>query len=227
MSRRLGGPSAASRPGPGLSARMTSKAGVVLLALLGAGVALASGGRVWVRGTVDDAVLGASQIEGAGSEVASGVIVLALTAGAAALVTATSGRVTRRVTLGVLLLATLGLGSFVVRVLVDPSGSLGAVAARATGRSGSIQTAASATAWPWLALVAVIVLLASWVAGLLGARRWAGLSSRYETPGQTPGQTAGQGAGQTAGSRGERVGSDWERLTAGEDPTEESADRPT
>ena len=42
----------------------TSKAGVVLLALLGAGVLLASGSRTWVTGTVNDAVLGASRISG-------------------------------------------------------------------------------------------------------------------------------------------------------------------
>lgn len=193
--------------------RLTDKSTVVLLAVLGAAVLLVSGGRTWVTGTVDDAVLGASRIEGTGSEVASGVIALALAAGAAALVTATSGAVVRRVTVVLLGLAGLGLGFYVVRVLLDPGAALGAVAARATGRTGTIETSASVTVWAWVAAGAVLLLLLSGACALVGARRWSGLSSRYDAP-------EADGVAPAAGSRGERVASDWERLTAGEDPTE-------
>jgi len=65
--------------------RLTSKVSVILRALLGAGTLLASGGRTWVTGTVDDPVLGASRGTGTGSQVASGVVALALVAAAAGL----------------------------------------------------------------------------------------------------------------------------------------------
>ena len=180
----------------------------MLLAVVGAFVLLVSGSRSWVTGTVDDPVLGASRITGSGSQVAPGVVALALVAAAAALASATSGPAVRRVTLVVLGLAGLAEGFVAVRVLLDPSGVLGAVAARSTGRTGSVETHATATSWPWLAVVASVLLLASAVCGWLGARHWRGLGARYETPGGT-----------STGARGQRVGSDWDRLDAGDDPT--------
>jgi uncharacterized membrane protein (TIGR02234 family) len=187
----------------------TTKSGVVLLALVGAGLLLVSGSRTWVSGTVDDAVLGASRITGSGTEVASGVVALALAALAAAIASTTSGRVVRRATLALLMLAALGELAFIGRVLLDPSGVLGSVAAASTGRTGTIETRASATAWPWIALGAAVLLVACAVGGWLGSARWQGLGARYETPG-----------GDRAGARGQRVASDWDRLDAGEDPTQ-------
>ena len=186
----------------------TSKGAVALLAVVGAFVLLVSGSRTWVTGTVDDPVLGASRITGTGGDVASGVVALALVAAAAALASTTSGPVVRRVTLVVLGLAAIAEGFLACRVLLDPSGSLGALAARSTGRTGSVETHASVTAWPWLGLLATLLLLAAAVLGWLGARRWRALSARYEAPGATG-----------TGARGQRVGSDWDRLDAGEDPT--------
>ena len=195
--------------------RPTSKLGVILLSLIGAGVLLASGSRTWVTGTVDDPVLGASRILGTGSELATGVVALALVAGAAALASATSGPVVRRVTLVALALAGLGAGFVAVRIALDPERSLGAVAARSLGRTGSIETHATPTAWPWIAVAASVLLLVAAVGGWWGAGSWRGLGARYEAPGAT------------AGPRGQRVASDWDRLDAGDDPTargEPSAD---
>lgn len=187
----------------------TSKAGVVLLALLGAGVLLASGSRTWVTGTVNDAVLGASRISGTGTQVASGVVALALAAAAAGIASTTSGPVVRRVTLALLALAAAGEAFFTARVLLDPSGVLGSVAAASTGRTGRVETHAVPTVWPWIALVAVALLLTAAAGGWVGSRRWQGLGARYETPGAD-----------ATGPRGQRVASDWDRLDAGEDPTD-------
>ncbi len=189
------------------SSRLTSKLAVVLLALVGAGVLLASGGRVWVSGTVDDAVLGASRISGTGSEVASGVVALALVGAAAALASATSGAVVRRVTLVVLALAGIAEAVVAARVALAPDDSLGSIAARAAGRTGSIETHASASAWPWVCVVAALLLVLAAVCGWSGARRWRGLGARYEAPSTS------------AGARGQRVATDWDRLDAGDDPT--------
>jgi uncharacterized membrane protein (TIGR02234 family) len=190
-----------------------TKSGVVLLALLGAGLLLVSGSRTWVTGTVDDAVLGASRISGTGTQVASGVVALALAALAAAIASTTSGRVVRRVTLALLLLAALAEAAFVGRVLLDPSGVLGSVAAASTGRTGTIETRAAATAWAWLALGAVVLLVVAAVGGWFGSGRWRGLGARYEAP-----------DADRAGARGQRVASDWDRLDAGEDPTDPGED---
>jgi hypothetical protein len=187
--------------------RLTSKLAVVLLALVGAGILLAGGGRVWVSGTVNDAVLGASRISGTGSEVASGVVALALVGAAAALASATSGAVVRRVTLVVLALAGAAEAVVAARVALTPQDALGSIAAKAAGRTGSIETHATATAWPWVSVVAALLLVVAAAAGWLGAGRWRGLGARYEAPAST------------AGARGQRVATDWDRLDAGDDPT--------
>jgi uncharacterized membrane protein (TIGR02234 family) len=187
--------------------RLTSKLAVVLLALVGSGILLASGGRVWVNGTVDDAVLGASRISGTGTQVASGVIALALVGAAAALASATSGAVVRRITLVVLALAGVAEAVVAARVALAPEDPLGTIAAKAAGRTGSIETHATTTAWPWTCVMAGALLALAAVSGWLGATRWRGLGARYEAPTTS------------AGARGQRVATDWDRLDAGDDPT--------
>ena len=93
-----------------------------------------------------------------------------------------------------------GLAS-IARVLLDPGAVLGPIAAAAAGRSGSLETHSSVNAWPWVALLGFVVAGLA-LAGLTRVRRVApGLSSRYEAPGRAP-------------------ESDWDQLTAGEDPTD-------
>jgi uncharacterized membrane protein (TIGR02234 family) len=186
---------------------------VVLFAIVGGGLLLIAASRTWVTGTVDDAVLGTSRIAGTGTQVASGLTAVALAAAAAALASTTAGRLVRRATLGVLTVAALGELALIARVLLDPAGVLGSVAARSAGRTGTIETHASLTAWPWISLGGAGLLLLAAAGGWVGARNWRGLGARYETPGAS-----------TAGARGQRVASDWDRLDAGDDPTD---DRPS
>ncbi len=192
--------------------RPTSQAGVVLFAIVGGGLLLISASRTWVAGTVDDAVLGTSRITGTGTQVASGVTAVALAAAAAALASTTAGRLVRRAALGVLTAAALGEVVLIGRVLLDPAGVLGSVAARSAGRTGVIETHAAATAWSWISLAGAVLLLVAAAGGWAGAGRWRGLGARYETPGAS-----------TPGARGQRVASDWDRLDAGDDPTDDRA----
>jgi uncharacterized membrane protein (TIGR02234 family) len=198
----------------------TSKGGVLLLALPACLLLVLSGSRTWVTGTVDDAVLGSSRVTGTGGDVASGVVALALAGAAAALASTTSGRVTRRVTVVLMALAALGAAVLVARVLLDASAVLGSLAARSTGRTGTVETHATVTAWPWLALAAAVALVGASVSAWVGARTWQGLSARYDPP--APGGAEGHQDGPAPparGPRGERVASDWDRLSAGQDPT--------
>jgi uncharacterized membrane protein (TIGR02234 family) len=198
--------------------RLARKGPVVLLAVLAAGGLLVAGFRPWVSGVVDDPVLGATRIEATGAQVAPGLSALALALAAAAVAVVATGRVARVVALvawaGALVTAAVLTG----RVLADPSAALGPAAAARVGRTGSVESVADATAWPWVALAAVVVSATALVAAVIGSRRWGGLSSRYESP---------SGADVAAGPRGERVSSAWDELSAGRDPTDVSEDRPT
>jgi uncharacterized membrane protein (TIGR02234 family) len=199
--------------------RLGGKGPVVLLALIGAGGLLVAGFRPWVTGAVDDAVLGATRISATGAEVAPGLSAVALAIAAAAVAVVATGRVARTIALvvwGACLAVAAGL---TVRVLLDPSGALGPVAAARVGRTGAVENVAHPTAWPWVALAAVAVALLALVLAVVGARRWGGPSRRYEAPGAAEGHVAGP--------RGERVTSAWDELSAGRDPTDVGEDRPT
>ena len=199
--------------------RLSSKGVVVLLALLGAGTLLVSAFRPWVTGAVDDAVLGATRISATGAEVAPGLTAVALAIAAAAVAIVAAGRVARVVAL-VGYAVCLGIAAaLAVRVIVDPDGVLGPVGASRVGRTGSVETVAEATVWPWVALLACGVALAGLVGAVVGLRSWGGPSERYEAP--------APGVDDVAGPRGERVRSDWDELSAGRDPTDVGPDGPT
>ena len=107
-----------------------------------------------------------------------------------------------------------------MRVLLDPEGVLGPVAASRVGRTGSVETVADADdlalgrrCWP---APSRCVGLAG---ALVGMRRWGGPARRYEVPEGS--------AAVAAGPRGERVASDWDELSAGRDPTDVGPDAPT
>lgn len=199
--------------------RLTGKGPVALLALLGAGVVLVAGFRPWVSGTVADAVLGGSRVEATGSEVAPGLSAIALAVAAATVAVVAAGRVGRTVALVLWAGCLVVAGALTVRVLADPSGALGPVAATRVGRTGTVEAVASATAMPWVALLGVLVAALALGCALVGARRWAGPSRRYEAPGAAEGHVAGR--------RGERVTSDWDDLSAGRDPTDVGDDATT
>jgi uncharacterized membrane protein (TIGR02234 family) len=191
--------------------RLATKGVVVLLALLGAGGLLVSGFRPWVTGAVDDAVLGATQISATGAEVAPGLSAVALAIAAAAIAAVAAGRIARLVALVAYAASVAIAVALTVRVLLDPEGVLGPVAASRVGRTGSIENVADPTIWPWVALAACAVALLGLVGAVLGIRAWSGPSARYEV------SDAGS---PVAGPRGERVASAWDELSAGRDPTD-------
>jgi len=190
--------------------RLTSKPMVLILMLGAASLILVSGSRVWVSGSVEDAVLGASQLHGRGAEVAPGVMASALVGLAAAVAATTSGRVVRVLAaLSALLCAVLG-ASLVIAILADPGGALGPLAATGAGRSGTLDVHGRAGPWAWVALAAVVVMGLGGLGALSGGRRWHGLSARYDA-----GEPDRQGAAGPAVSGATQ----WDQLSRGEDPT--------
>lgn len=183
-----------------VSDRLTSRGTVFILVLVAASVTLLSGSRQWVSGTVNDVVLGASALHGAGSDIAPAVLAAALVGLASAVVAATSGRVLRIVAgWATLLAAVLGV-AVVVSVLVDPDAALGRLATAGTGRSGALAVQGEVGGWLWVALAALLVMGLGGLAALVGGSR--------------------QSARDTKGERGtERPASAWDQLSRGADPT--------
>ena len=184
--------------------RLTSKRMVLFMVLVSALVILVSGSREWVWGSAGDAALGASTLQGRGSDVAPGAMAAALVGLASAVAVTTSGRLVRLVAASSALLAALLGAAVVITILSNPGIALGELAAAGTGRSGNVAAQGDVGGWAWVALAATIVMGLGGLGALVGSRRWHGLSSRYDAP------VAGRAAQ-----------AEWEQLSRGEDPTAE------
>ncbi|NLW98986.1 MAG: Trp biosynthesis-associated membrane protein [Actinomycetales bacterium] len=187
---------------------LTRRAGAVLIGALAALLTVIAAGRPWIEGTVDDAMIGGSLQQVGGDEAVTGIVALGLVLLAGAVAAAATRTVGRRVAAVILLLTALFLGALVLRVIMDPSAILGSAAAADTGRTGSLTATGEATGWAYLALVPALLGLVLAALAWRGATAWPQPSSAYDRPGT-----------ERPGKRGERVTSDWERLSEGEDPT--------
>lgn len=198
---------------------LTSKRMVLVLMLMSASVILISGSRVWVSGSAGDAGLGASVLNGRGSDVAPGALAAALVGLASAVAAATAGRVVRVIAAcSAMLAAVLGV-AVIIAMLADTGGALGTLAASGTGRSGSVVAHGQAGGWAWVALSATLVMGLGGLAALVGASRWNGLSSKYDPP--VAGQTARTSPPSSTDDLGHRREVEWDQLSRGEDPTSE------
>ena len=196
---------------------LTSKRMVLVLMLMSASVVLISGSRVWVSGSAGDAVLGASVLNGRGSDVAPGALAAALVGLASAVAAATAGTVVRVIAAcSAMLAAVLGV-VVILSILADPGGALGTLAATGTGRSGSVVAHGHAGSWAWVALTATIVMGFGGLCALVGASRWNGLSSRYDPP--VVDQTSQTSQLSSTGDLARRRELEWDQLSRGEDPT--------
>ena len=199
----------------GFGSRLATKGGVVLLGILAAALVVVGANPVWLTGRAGDAVLGGAEVSAAGGVAAPGVVALGLLLAAGALAVATTGRVARVVALVALGAASVGGVALTLCAVLDPGAVLGPVAAAAVGRTGSVPVdGASVSGWPWVTLAGFVLGACVTVLAARGRRRWAGLSTRYDAPGAD---------GHATGARGERVTSDWDQLSAGEDPTRDPA----
>lgn len=208
--------SAGGAPPAGLDKRTASLTVLVPGALL-----LLSTTQTWVTGRADD-VLSHGVVEVTGAAASPGVLGLGIVCLAALLGTLTGGRVTRRVSAGVLVLASVGALGLVLGVVLRPSDTVAAAVARELARTTPPAAAGSVAALGWLATVAAALLVAGAVLTARAGPRWAGLSGRYDRAGGRSGDPRRA----DAGPRGE-VRSTWDELTEGRDPTagDATADR--
>lgn len=190
-----------------------TKRNVALAVLVPLGVFLLAASQVWVSGRTTDAVLGSATLGVTGTQATPAAVALGLVVGAALLALLTGGRAIRRIASIVQALAAAGAVALVVPVLGDPSAVIGRRAAEVAGRTGSLGASGNLSVWAWTALAALMVLLGSSLAGAWSARRWDGLSARFDR--SQPDQPDSRGARRSA----------WDELSEGHDPTHDASPR--
>jgi uncharacterized membrane protein (TIGR02234 family) len=149
---------------------------------LGAGLMLLAVSRTWAHAILQDPLVGRLSVDASGRDAAPAVAAVALVAlaGAVAVLTLrTIGRFVAGVLLVVSGAAALGAAVDVVRT---PSDALRSVVSGATGRTGGAPPVAQQTAWPWVAVAGAVLVLVGGALAVARARRWSGLSGRYDAP---------------------------------------------
>jgi uncharacterized membrane protein (TIGR02234 family) len=187
---------------------LTGRPAVIGLAALTALGTAVTARQPWLRGSVDDAMIGGSLQEVTGQEAVTGFVALGLVVLAGAVAAAATRRLGRRVAAVVLLATGATMAVLVTGVLLDPDAVLGTAAAAVTGRTGTLEAAAEPTLWAYLALLPALGALVTGALAWRGVRNWPLPSAAYDRPDT-----------ERPGRRGERVASDWERLSEGDDPT--------
>jgi uncharacterized membrane protein (TIGR02234 family) len=206
-----------------VTARLTGKRSVSAAVAVPALLLLLATTRTWLTGRSAEPLLGGGAVSATGSQVAPGVVALGLVCLVALVTTLTGGPVVRRVSSVVLVLASAGAVALVVPPLSDPEQALGRVAAAGLGRTGVVRTTAEVSVWAWVALVAGALLVLASVLAAVAARRWSGLSSRFEVPADTgtSGRSADAPSQAAPVTRQGTPRTTWDELSEGRDPTVE------
>jgi uncharacterized membrane protein (TIGR02234 family) len=167
--------------------------------VLGGAVALFAVGRVWLHYTVPRNGLADLRATATGHATAGAAGTLALVVLAGVVVLPATRGLGRRVAGVLIALAGLGIGYVAVLTIASTTDQLDAPDA-------STYTDGRATAWPWIALVAGVVAIATGVFAALASGGWPAMGRRYEPAG-------------AAKQRPATETSIWDRLDEGDDPT--------
>ncbi|PWJ51209.1 Tryptophan-associated transmembrane protein (Trp_oprn_chp) [Quadrisphaera granulorum] len=166
----------------------------------------------------------ASEVPVSGREAVAAVPALGVVAVAGALALSVLRAVGRVAAAVLLVVAGAAAVAAVVALLLDPVPAAQAAARAATG-VGDVEGART-TAWPLVALVPVLGVLATGAIALVAGRSW-GTSERFEAPGAAAG-ARGSSARRVAAAPPSPPTSAglWDGLSRGEDPTAAIEDRP-
>jgi len=167
--------------------------------VLSGAVALFAVGRVWLHYTVPRDGLADLRAAATGHEVAGAGATLALVILAGVVVLPATRGLGRRIAGVVVALAGLGVSYLAVLTIVLTTDQLDVPEA-------STYTDGRATAWPWIALVAGVVALATGVFAAVASAGWPAMGRRYESAG-----SARRGPATET--------SMWDSLDEGDDPT--------
>lgn len=173
-------------------------------------LALAGAGQDWGVAVAVDPVLGQTETPVTGSQVGRTITAGGLLAGAALLAGLTGTRVVRLLAALSILVAAGLIAYPAMQLLRDAEPVVLSALAEATAVTGGedlVLSSVRLSAWPWIALAASLLLLAGGLA--------AGVRARRHGHGAPPAAER-DGRGRPAGGS-----SDWDRLSDGEDPTEE------
>ncbi|WP_157156105.1 Trp biosynthesis-associated membrane protein [Diaminobutyricimonas sp. LJ205] len=180
----------------------------ILAGLVISAVLLLTWTQVWVMIQLTDG----SQLEAAGEVASPAIAALGLAGLAAAAALSLAGPVFRRI-LGVLQIAVSGTALIAtIATVSDPITASAAVVTDATGVSGaesvaSLVSAATLTAWPFVALVAAVLGALLGVFIIVTASRWPGSGRKYQS-------VRLQNADENSAV------DDWDALSDGQDPTD-------
>lgn len=149
--------------------------GIVILALIAFGTTT----QTWLTVRLPQEAVQTPDLTIAGSDASTPVTAFALVALAAALAVSIAGRVARWIIAFILVLSGVGIALSSASVALDPAGAAEPAIGEAIGVSGLAGADATASALPWLAVVAgvLLVLAAAWV--VLAGRTW-GVNRRYD-----------------------------------------------
>jgi uncharacterized membrane protein (TIGR02234 family) len=206
----------------------------------GAALMLVAVSRPWAHAVVQDPLAGRLSVDASGRQAAPVVAAVALVALAGAVAVLTLRTVGRFVA-GLLLVLLAGAAvAAAVDVVRTPSAALRSVVSDTTGRAGDALPVAQQTSWPWVAAAGAVLVLLGGAVAVVRARRWSGLSGRYDAPtaagavrqtdppaapeGSDVGEPApdvpgGVDPGEEPPAGTAPVADPWDRLSRGEDPT--------
>lgn len=183
---------------------------VVLATVIAALAAFGSTTQTWLSVTLPQTAVQTPSIQVPGSDAATAVTAFALVGLAAALAASIAARVARWIIAVILTVAGAGIVFSSVAVATDPAASAAPAIGEALGVTSQEGVAVSATAMPWLAALAglLLVLCAAWL--LIAGRGWR-TARRYE-------KSAGRNRTAKADANADEIDS-WDSLSRGEDPT--------
>lgn len=197
--------------------RLSAKAGALALLAAGGAAALLAASSPWAQLSAEDGLVGTSvTVNGAA------LAPLTLAVGVVGLAAVPAVLAVRRWLRAVVAMVVVGLG---LAALVQALGVAADVEAAARSwwavEVGALARGAdvSATAWPYVSVASLAVVVAGGALVLVRGSRWAGLSSRYDAP--TGGQVV---PGRTSSEAGTWDADAWKALDRGEDPTESPHD---
>lgn len=201
---------------------------VLVVTVIGAGLALLSWSQTWYELRLADAATNGEAIAVSGSTASPALAALGLAGLALVAALAIAGPGIRLV-LGVLEILLGGCVLLAAGVsLGDPLGAVAPAVTEATGVTGSGPTAelvasATATAWPAAAIAGGALLVLAGLAVLVTGTRWPASSRRY---GGARLQDAAEPrpGGDRERAASDRAIDDWDELSRGDDPTDDLPD---